>query len=61
VGNFFDLDLENFNQKMKTKIALFIFFTFSLFSCNKQSLSEEEISVINKFGDGHFFWRDHSK
>lgn|GEM_PF-4535682 len=49
MGKFFDLDLENFNQNMKIKIALFIFFTFSLFSCNKQSLSEEEISVINKF------------
>lgn len=34
---------------MKTKIALFIFLSFSLLSCNKQSLSEEEVSVINKF------------
>jgi hypothetical protein len=34
---------------MKTKIALFLFFSLSQFSCNKQSLSEEEISVINKF------------
>ena len=34
---------------MKNKIVLFIFLSFSLLSCNKQSLSEEEISVINKF------------
>ena len=34
---------------MKNKIALLIFLSFSLLSCNKQSLSEEEVSVINKF------------
>jgi len=34
---------------MKNKIALLFFLSFSLFSCNKQSLSEEEVSVINKF------------
>lgn len=34
---------------MKTKIALFIFLSFSLLSCNKQSLSDEEVSVINRF------------
>lgn len=34
---------------MKKKIALLIFLSISLLSCNKQSLSEEEVSVINKF------------
>lgn len=34
---------------MKNKIALVIFLSISLLSCNKQSLSEEEVSVINKF------------